>query len=94
MLGFPKNSHFSEVSLSKLLVLWVFPDKVACPMRAKTGIFGVSVVSVVRVRVGRWPPCSNTGKQCQEIPGQDGTRQKRGLLLFLCHHFLALSLSF
>lgn len=81
VLGFPK-SHFSEVSLSKLFVLCVFfPVKATCPVRAKMGIFGTSVVSVVRVTVGRWPPCSSISKQCQEIPGQD-ERQKRGLLLF------------
>lgn len=81
MLGCPK-SHFSEVFLSKLLVLCVFPVKVTCPARAKMGIFGTSVVSVVRVTVGRWPPCRNVSKQCQDIPGQSGLTQKRGPLLF------------
>lgn len=93
MPAFPK-SRFSEVSLSKLLVLCVSPVKVTCPMRAKTGIFGMSVVSGVCVTAGHWPSCSNTSKQWREIPGQGGMRQKRGLLLFLCHLFLVLSLSF
>lgn len=77
------KSRLSEVALSALLVRGVIPDKVTRSVRAKTGIFGTPAISVVRVMVGRWPPCSRSSKQCREIPGQNGMKQKKRPIFFI-----------